>query len=73
MVVNKEMLGFENDNNGHSSDIDTSLSLLVNEISFSDIENSQAFYDMVDQLMLIVGDDNCVIMANKKAKDYFGF
>ncbi|TQD23932.1 PAS domain-containing sensor histidine kinase [Methanolobus vulcani] len=73
MVVNKEMLDFENDNNSHSSDIEESLPLLVSEISFSDIGNSQVFYDMLDQFILIVDEDNCILMANKKAQKHFGF
>ncbi|WMW24228.1 PAS domain-containing sensor histidine kinase [Methanolobus sediminis] len=71
MVVNKEMLDFENGNNGHSSDIETSL-LRVSEISFSDIDQSQAFYDMVDQLIMIVDENNCIILANTKAQEHFG-
>nr|WP_321496517.1 PAS domain-containing sensor histidine kinase [uncultured Methanolobus sp.] len=73
MVINKETLDLENDNEGHSSTIEESTSLLVSEISFSDIGHSQAVYDLIDQLVLIVSEDNCIIMANKKTQEYFGF
>ena len=73
MVINKEMLDFENDNKGHSSNIEESTSLLVSEISFSDIRHSQAVYDLIDQLVLIVSEDHSIIMANKKAQEYLGF
>ena len=71
MVANKKMPELENDNDSHSPDIEESL-LRVTEINFSDIEQSQAYYDMVDQLMLIVDEDNCILIANKKAQEYFG-
>ncbi|MBP1908109.1 PAS domain-containing sensor histidine kinase [Methanolobus bombayensis] len=73
MVINKNTHDFENDNSAHSTDIGESLSLPVSEISFSDIAHSQTFYDLLDQLVLIVDENDSIIMANKKAQDYLGF
>ncbi|WP_094226828.1 PAS domain-containing sensor histidine kinase [Methanolobus psychrotolerans] len=73
MASKKEILDSPNNGSDYSLTIEDSARIFGEEISFSEIEHSQVFFDLLDSLIFVVDEKNRIILANKKARNHSGF
>ncbi len=73
MATKKEILDFSVDESDNSLIQEDSVRIPGTSISFSEIEHSQLFYDLLDSFILLIDENGRIILANKKARSFLGF
>ncbi|WMW22095.1 PAS domain-containing sensor histidine kinase [Methanolobus mangrovi] len=73
MATKKETLDFSDNESDNSHTKEDSVRILGTEIPFSEIERSQFFFDLLDSFILVIDENDRIILANKKARRFFGF
>ncbi len=72
MVIKDKILDLSDNRDDRTPELDESVSIYTSEISFSEIEKSQVFFDLLDPLIIIIDEKGHIILANKKAQKYLG-
>ncbi|WP_292467159.1 PAS domain S-box protein [Methanolobus sp.] len=73
MGIKKETLNFVDIESDCSAYTENTFQVSSSEISFSEIEKSQVFYDLLDSPIFVINEKNEIILANKKARHYLDF